>query len=282
MSHLSYKHIQLHNLEIQLKTYSITKFASSFDRAAEAYELYRPRYPDVFFKEIFQKVGMGSNPRILEIGCGTGKATESFKSLDCILTAIDPGANLIKIASKKFSNSPHINFICSPFEKYVCAEKFDLVFAAESFHWLEPNTRLKKISGLLKNDAAISIIWNKHIWEDSVFIRGLHEIFAQSLPEFKDALCLKNLEEEINHQKTELINSKLFHDIQVIRYRWHQTCSADEFIGMISTYSYILEASEKERQQLFTYIHELINSCGGKIMKPYESLAFIGKKVKSN
>src|SRR5215813_9478165 len=52
--------------------------AVSFDRVAELYEKARPSYPAQLAQELLDSAQMPEGGSILEIGCGTGKATVLF------------------------------------------------------------------------------------------------------------------------------------------------------------------------------------------------------------
>jgi SAM-dependent methyltransferase len=51
--------------------------ARTFDQIAELYDRARPYYREEMFDDLFQLAGLEpASTRILEIGCGTGRATE--------------------------------------------------------------------------------------------------------------------------------------------------------------------------------------------------------------
>ncbi len=50
----------------------------SFDGFAEEYDLYRPRYPQDFARNISDKIGIIDSATILEIGCGTGQDLKQY------------------------------------------------------------------------------------------------------------------------------------------------------------------------------------------------------------
>ena len=46
-----------------------------FDEDAERYDRARPGYPSALFDDFAELAGIGPRCRVLEIGCGTGRAT---------------------------------------------------------------------------------------------------------------------------------------------------------------------------------------------------------------
>ena len=57
---------------------SSTKLKTTFNTASTLYEEIRPGYPEKLIEDVLDISGIENNSRILEVGCGTGKATRPF------------------------------------------------------------------------------------------------------------------------------------------------------------------------------------------------------------
>ena len=62
-----------------------------FGQAAESYERYRPGYPPELFDFLAEQVGAVAEPRAVEIGAGTGKATRELGRRGCRLRRVAVG-----------------------------------------------------------------------------------------------------------------------------------------------------------------------------------------------
>ena len=51
---------------------------TTFNTSAEWYDRIRPGYPEALIDDVINLSAIPAGGRILEIGCGTGKATERF------------------------------------------------------------------------------------------------------------------------------------------------------------------------------------------------------------
>lgn len=73
-----------------------------FNENVENYEKYRPSYVPQLYYDIAKYSDMDDKSRVLEIGAGTGQATEWFVSQNVHLTAIDIGENMTQYLQKSF------------------------------------------------------------------------------------------------------------------------------------------------------------------------------------
>lgn len=101
------------------------------------YDHFRHTYPDELFKDIISYSSVDKESNSLEIGIGTGQATESILQTGCRITAIELGDKLssfVKGKFKKYNNFKVINadFMTLPLE----SDSYDLVYCATAFHWL--------------------------------------------------------------------------------------------------------------------------------------------------
>jgi 16S rRNA A1518/A1519 N6-dimethyltransferase RsmA/KsgA/DIM1 with predicted DNA glycosylase/AP lyase activity len=108
-----------------------------FNKTADYYDIYRQSYPVEIFNLLETKANLDSNSKLLEIGSGTGKATELLASKGHNILCIDLGEDLNKICREKLKDYKNINFYTDRFENADIRENnYDLIFSAQAFHWL--------------------------------------------------------------------------------------------------------------------------------------------------
>jgi SAM-dependent methyltransferase len=133
----------------------------TFDEIGERYDRYRPGYPDVVFDDLLSISGVSSAPRLLELGCGTGQATQSLARRGFEILCIEPGPRLAELSRKNLSAFPGVEVHCQTFEDWPCeTAAFGLVFSAQAFHWLAPEMRFEKCAEALSSGGSLAVLGN--------------------------------------------------------------------------------------------------------------------------
>src|SRR5690242_8052331 len=102
------------------------KRRTSFDLAARDYDRFRPGYAAGAFEFLKRQTGAGS-PEVLEIGCGSGQATQTLVKMGYNVHAIDISPKLIGILSRKIPDGPRFKSEVRSFEELKPTRKYDLV-----------------------------------------------------------------------------------------------------------------------------------------------------------
>jgi ubiquinone/menaquinone biosynthesis C-methylase UbiE len=129
-----------------------------FDRVAADYDRVRPGYPPELVDSACEIGGLVPNSRVVEVGCGTGKLTRALAERGLQVEAIDPGAQLVRIARRHLGGSA-VRFHTSRFEDVdLPAGAFAAVFSATAFHWVDPATGWPKVARLLRPDGILALL----------------------------------------------------------------------------------------------------------------------------
>jgi ubiquinone/menaquinone biosynthesis C-methylase UbiE len=127
--------------------------------------------------------GLRPGDRALEVGCGSGQATEGLLAEGLEVTGVDPGASLLDLARQKFSGSAAVRFEASTFEEWPLEDrKFHLVAAAQSWHWVAPETGFAKAADALLPRGKLAIFGHVPTWSAELIDR-LQPIYARLAPE---------------------------------------------------------------------------------------------------
>lgn len=141
----------------------------SFGQIAKRYHKYRQSYPKGTFTELFKLLQKRKGPiAVLDIGCGTGKSTESFleqapASLRSRLTLVgcDPDTKMLSEArAGARKNKMNISYVEGKAENLQFPQySFDAIIAGSAFHWFATSKALKKINRALKLGGIFYVFW---------------------------------------------------------------------------------------------------------------------------
>ena len=127
--------------------------ADSFGAAARVYDARRPRYPVQLIDDLL----MQGARTVLDVGAGTGIASEQFLGRGVNVLAVEPDPRMAEVASGK-----GIPIEIATFENWHPAERcFDLVVFGQSFHWVNPDIALPKVHRLLQSGGRLALMWNR-------------------------------------------------------------------------------------------------------------------------
>lgn len=255
------------------------KESKMFDQMADYYDKFRPSYPLDVVDTIIQNSGVNSNSYLLEIGAGSGKATELFAARNLNICCIEPGQNLVDTGTKKFANNSRVKFITARFEEYdVSQQQYDVIYSAQAFHWVPQPVGYDKCAMALKDKGYLALIWNMYITYDNNLDRELLEISSR-YGGFTDFLSIDGCEKRIASICSGIENSRLFHSPSVYRFPWSQEYTADEYFGFVLTSNSFVQRTDEEKQRAYQDITALASKHGGVINRPYICALYIAQKI---
>lgn len=246
----------------------------TFDTVSSRYNTFRPGYPPQFYNEAIAMTSLTRSAKILEIGCGTGQATKGFLDRGFSVHAVEPGVNLAATAVENLRQYPGFTLSVSAFEAFRSNDPFDLIFAASSFHWIDPAIGYPHACGLLKPGGWMLTVWNSR-YEDGIeepLRSGIRNIYDRYFPENN------HRGPEIDRRRAEFENSDLFEPIIAKEHHHTVTYDADAYIGLIGTYSDHILLDPPVFRALSDDLRNLIVAHGNRLTIPYIVRAFYGQK----
>jgi SAM-dependent methyltransferase len=248
-----------------------------FETSALDYEQYRPSYPSPIIREVVALSNLKSSSRILEIGCGTGKATVHFASRGYTIDCIDPGERLLAFAKRNCQAWQNVTFKTGKFEHVrLEAGSYDLIFSAHALHWVEPKVRLSKAANLIADDGSIALIYNYPGEIKDPMIQSLMYAIKE---ESGGKLTGWDYLAEVVNWKNEIANSGLFRNIQLVRHRWMNRYSAESYVGLLRTYSDFLTLPKVLQRRVVDRIREIIIENGGCVCRSYDCVLIHANKI---
>ena len=252
----------------------------SFDKIAKAYDHFRPSYPARMIEHIERTAQLGPRSRLLEIGCGTGKATILFAERGYEILCIEPGTNLIDLAVDKLRGYP-VSFVNCLFEDWQETPKaFDVVYSGQAFHWVSKEVGYAKAAAALKPGGYLALFWNRFPRREDALRRAIDAAYQRCAPELVEKakqnprVLLKN---EMD-QAAEIMTSGHFQDVAMLRFPWSQRYSTEQYLGLLSTHSDHIALPKERLDCLLKEVGTAIESFGGSLELHYSTVLYLAQK----
>lgn len=137
-------------------------FRQTYSIVTEEFDKWRPRYCPDLFAEVIRYAQIGPHSRVLEIGPGTGQATEPFLRTGCEYHAIELSPVFVEHMQKKFGAYPNLHMHCGEFEQFAPGDgRFDLVFSAATIQWIPEQTAFSRCNALLRPGGVLAMFMTR-------------------------------------------------------------------------------------------------------------------------
>ncbi len=236
----------------------------SFDAVARAYEVERPGYPDALFDDLLSLTHLGPDARVLEIGCGTGKATRSLLRRGLRVTAIELGASLAAVA-REVLGGDQLTVHVGRFEEWDApVAAFDLALSAQAYHWLDAELAGPKVAHALVPGGVLACFWNMVVEH----VDWLTQIYVEHAPEMRFDEPEPRYEARVKHAREHIEKGGALEVFEERRYPWTLRKRADDYVRLIDTYSDHRILCDETRARLYPAIRTAIEERGGLLERP--------------
>jgi SAM-dependent methyltransferase len=259
---------------------------ATFEQVPELYDRARPNYPPAIFDELATLAQLPPAARVVEIGCGTGQATVSLARRGYQLTCVELGEQLAAVARRKLEGLPNVEVINADFESWRPARAdFEAAVAFTAFHWIAPDVRYAKTAALLRDRGMLAVVSTHHVRPvdgDDFFIEVQqdYEAVVPDDPSTKAGTGGPPDPETVADLTHEIGASGCFRNVAVRRYLWDATYTADEYIGVLNTYSGHRALDDETRRRLLSRIHRRIEARPSrKVRKTYLATLNVAERL---
>jgi SAM-dependent methyltransferase len=247
---------------------------SIFNEVATLYDEVRPGYPTAIIDAITALAALPPEGKILEIGCGTGQITIPFALRGYTILALEPGDALAALAVQKCRPYPRVEIVRMSFEAWpVRRQAFDLVLAAQAFHWIAPEYGCAKAADALKPGGALAIVGHHDVSQDTAF-------WQATLPIYETYFPVTSVGERNVSAQEVLCRSDVFDNLREVRHAWDKIYHGADYIKLLHTFSDHRALPEPDKTQFFRAIEEVIHSFGGVVHRKYEMVLLLARKTR--
>jgi SAM-dependent methyltransferase len=240
-----------------------------FGRDADGYEDARPSYPAAATDHI---LGLAKGPDVVEVGAGTGKATESIARSGIELTCLEPSSEMAALLEAK--SLPGVSVVVGRFEDWDGPpESVDLIYAAQAWHWVDRDRGFHRALSLLRPGGALALMWNIPVdrygrHEDSYTRHAPHLLTEHD----------ERIERRDNHDWAADMDAAGFTGTARFTHSWSEFLTSERYRRLYSTYSDHMMLEEPTRRLLLDELAAAVEGWGGTAEVRYRTEVFTGRK----
>jgi len=233
---------------------------SKHDHVAKIYDEIRPSYPIELVNEVVKDLTKDNSTSMLEIGAGTGKATEYFAKTGHGIDCVELGENLANILIQKCRPYSNVDVFVEAFETWEAREGklYDLIYSAQAFHWIDPNIKYSKCHSLLKPHGKLGLFWYQPVPIENQLTKSIRKTITAYCPTYyTDEESNELIEETILRRKNELIESDLFINIEHHEFLVENTLSISDYISALNSFSKFASLEKVTRSKIVNDLEDL-------------------------
>lgn len=230
---------------------------SLFGTNVSGYECGRLGYPPQLYEWLLEPIA-GQSATIVEIGPGTGLATADLLAADpAQLVAVEPDPQLAEHLRRRFASTA-VQVVETDFVSAPLSGPVDLVASAASFHWLEPESALRRIRKLLTPEGRLALWWNVYRQV------GIGDPLADAVTPLLEGVELPPSEGPTGHYSLDAaLHRRQLHDAGLAVmvdhiFRHERILATSEVLALYTSYSYVRALPADRRKTLLAAIGDLV------------------------
>jgi SAM-dependent methyltransferase len=256
-----------------------------FDRSAPFYFSARPSYPTELFDDVVTISGVTPPGNLLEIGAGPGTATVDMARRGFRITALELGPQLAQRARLNLAAHPGVSVVTASFEEWAPppAASYDLIYAANAWHWLDPSVRWAKTASVLRPGGYLAIFGASHAFPEGFdpFFIDLQAVYSEigegiddwhpSPPQLTDGALIDEAEA-----------SGHFHVVERRLFVWGVRYDADGYLRLLDTFSNHIVMEPAKREYLYAEVRRrLAQRVDGQLTRHWQSQLAVFQQLPS-
>ena len=239
-----------------------------FGEVAGAYDAWRPSYPDGLFDTVVDFGALHRGDHALEIGAGTGKATVGFVERGLLVHALEPSSEMAAVARAK-----GLDIEQSLFERWTPPRAFDLVYAAQAWHWVHGDDRYARAAAALRPGGTVALFWNKGREWTGALGADNDAAYAEHAPHLHGRTW------DLSWVAPEIDACPAFEDATVRTVSWSCTYTRAEWVALLGTHSDHRILPEDRRARLHAAVGDVIDRHGGRVDVVYDTVVYLSRRA---
>ncbi len=190
-----------------------------FDTIPDQFDRYRPRYCAELFSDLIAYTGIGPGKSALELGPGTGQATDPILNTGCDYHAVELGGHLCETMRRKYGDRGNFSIVNDDFITHDFGNQtFDLIYSAATIQWIPEEIAFSKTFRLLKPGGTLAMMLTRSEYRtpNEALYQKIQRVYAEyfkpETPYPHGAFCYEHASDYgyIDFEKREYRGTRVF------------------------------------------------------------------------
>jgi trans-aconitate methyltransferase len=201
--------------------------------------------------------------RVIDVGCGTGKATVALAERIDLGVAVEPDPAMAEICARHLAPFPRWRVDLADFESWDPGlDRSDLVTCAQAWHWLSPEIRALRAHAALTSGGWLAVWWNRTDIDRNPLQKALEAVYSDLAPGMRHRVYGPETVPEPEWWEG-------FGPSEVHNYRWSATYTTTQWLDLMRSTSEHRMLNEAHREHLLAGVGAVIDRDGGAFDHPY-------------
>jgi SAM-dependent methyltransferase len=248
-----------------------------FGEVADDYDEYRAGYPAAVVDAMVTYLGR-TPEAIVEVGAGTGLATEALAAIGAPITCVEPDASMAAILARKFpaGSTPPVDVVNAGFEDFTPARRVDLVVSAQAWHWVSPADRLRLAHEALVPGGVLALTGHQYGFADPEMLPALTVAYQRYAPHLVHGSAAQS---GSDWKVSEMVGSPLFTDTTNRVFSSDVDYPTERYLRLLTTFSAHRMLPPDQCQALLDAIAAIVDEHGGVVVQRLSTVLALGRAV---
>ncbi|MBE5845734.1 MAG: methyltransferase domain-containing protein [Butyrivibrio sp.] len=249
------------------------EFRRVFDTIPDQFDKFRPRYSEELFTYLNTEAGIGPGKRVLEIGPGTGQATEPVLRTGCEYHAIELGQHLCRMMKEKYGELPNFKIVNDDFITHDFGDmKFDMIYSAATIQWIPETVAFTKTFDLLKPGGTLAMMLT------SADYKSGNEALYAKIQNLYDRYYKPDIQYTHGNFRYTAAPEYGYTEVKRCEFKGQRVFSANEYVAFCGTHSDHVVIPEPLRTEFFDGLRKAVLDAGNRIVFNDTYVLYITKK----
>ncbi len=249
------------------------EFRKVFDTIPEQFDRYRPRYSPELFSDLIACAGIGPGKSVLELGPGTGQATDPILRTGCDYHAIELGEHLYEKMRSKYGGHPNFHIVNDDFITHGFGEqRFDMIYSAATIQWIPEETAFTKTFSLLKPGGTLAMMLTRSDY------RTPNEALYDRIQRIYTELFKPDIPYSFGGFRYENAPAYGYADFRKLEFHGVRRMNADEYAAFCGTHCDHIVIPEPYKHRFFDALKEAVQEAGNEITFNDTYVLYLTKK----